>query len=199
MTGVETGTLIAGGLAAAGTAAEMAAARQQANRRRGILNEAFAMKNAKADKANDLVLDAGKDMAATNRLAEMQGQEDQNYLQSMTDLKGNGAGGDLINTAGDGGNVSAEFVKAKADRAIGETQRMTAMARELAKIRAPGQMITNQGLRRADAQERAGSIWGDASNMMDAYGQDAQAVQEPWYGNMGRLAKTAAMAYLGGV
>lgn len=198
MTGAEipVGAYVAGATAIAGTAAEADAARRKRNQQRDILNQAFRKSSENADKANAAVMDAGAEMDATKRLAEMQGEETQTFGQAMGDLKASGAGGDIISAAGDAGNTSADFAKAKADRALTEGNRMTAMAREMAKVRAPGQMQMNQGLRRADAQERASSIWGSNRNMMDAYTSDAEGVQDPWYGTVGKLAKTAAMAYL---
>lgn len=199
MTGAEipVATYVAAGTAVAGAAAEADAARRKRNQQRDILNQAFRKSSENADKANAAVMDAGADMDATKRLAEMQGEEAQTFGQTMRDLKASGAGGDIITAAGDAGNASADFTKAKADRALTEGNRMTAMAREMAKVRAPGQMQMNQGIRRADAQERAGSIWGSNRNMVDAYTHDAEGVQDPWYGTVGKLAKTAALAYLG--
>lgn len=202
MTGVETagaGAYTAAAIAAAGTAAEIAAERRKAQKQREIMNQAFQVTSKKSDEANQAIEDVGQEMSATKRLADMQAQGDQINAQTLADLKSTGAGGDQIATAGDAGNTSADFAQAKATRGGQEADRMTALARETAKIRAPGQMQTREGMRRADAQERAGSIWGSARNALDAYQMDAEGVTAPWYGTAGKLARTAAMAYLGGV
>lgn len=182
---------------AGGTALEYSAQRQAAKERRSILNQSFRDTQKATDQAAQLVTKEGEKYGA-GRAQDLQSQEDLAYAQSQRDLQGAGAGGDIIGTAGDAGAVSGDFVRAKADKALSEGTRMTAIARELAKVRAPGRMQNEEALRRAEVGQQAGSIFGTARNMAGAAELDAQNVQEPWWGTVGKLAKTAALAYATG-
>lgn len=189
---------IAAAVAAAGTAADVSAQRQAAKERRGILNQAFQDTQKATDKATQLVAQEGAKYQGDQRMQDVLSREDAAYLQEQKDLAGAGAGGNMIDTAGDPGAVSGDFLRAKADKALSEGARMSAIARELAKTRAPGQLMTSEGLRRADVAQQTGSIFGTSQNMTNAAGLDAQSVTEPWWGTAGKLARTAAMAYMMG-
>jgi hypothetical protein len=180
---------------AVGTAASIAGQRRAANERRSILNRSFAETQQATDKATQLVAQEGANYTGATRQQAMQEAEASNLARELQDMQGAGATGANVATAGDTGAVSGDFVRAKADKALSEGTRMTAIARELAKTRAPGQLTTNEALRRADVGQTTGSIFGTAQNMANAYNLDAQSVQEPWWGTMGKLAATAASIY----
>lgn len=196
MSGAE-GMLVPALIAGAGTAANYYGEKQAANERRGILNNAFAKVNDTTDKATKLVTDEGAKLAGDQRLQAMQGQEAAAYNQAQQDLTKTGAAGG-IDTVGDGGNVSGDFMKAKADRALAEGNRMTAIARELARTRSPSLMLQDEGLRRADIAGQTNSMFGSTRNLTNAAQLDAQGVDSPWWGKMGKLAQMAALAYATG-
>lgn len=184
---------------AGGTTLDYMGQRQAARERRDILNRSFRGTQEATDRATRLVADEGANYNGATRQQAMQEQEASNLARELQDLQSTGATGANVSTVGDTGAVSGDFVRAKADKALSEGTRMTAIARELAKTRAPGQLTTNEALRRADVGQKTGSIFGTAQNMANAYNLDAQSVQEPWWGTAGKLARTAALAYtLGG-
>lgn len=181
-----------------GPALEIAGANRVRNEQRDIMNRQVARSNATMDKTTGQILDEGQKYAPGARLADMLGQENATFDQSQKDLQGAGAG--TIPTAGDAGNVSADFLRAKADRTLSEGNRMTAIARELAKVHAPGQQMQKEGLRRANVQNDVASQWGTTQNMGDAAKMDAEQVQEPWWATVARLGdKAGRMAIMGGM
>lgn len=186
---------IAAAVAAAGTAAEYQGQQDKARKQRGILNEAFQDQKKATDKAAALVLDEANQLSGDARQQAMVGQEAQAFAQTQKDLAG--AGGDIVGSS-TSGNVSSDFMKAKADKAVSEGNRLTAIAREAAKLRAPGQMTADEKQRQADLMSRTGSMWGTTRNKSQAAALDAQSVQDPWYGTAGKIAKAAAMAYMMG-
>lgn len=180
---------------AAGTAASMQAQRQQNKERRAILNQSMAETDQARQQAADVITKEGAKYTPDQRMAEMQAQEQAMYDRAMQDR---GQSGATIDTAGDAGNVSADFVKAKADRQLQEGERLTAIAREIARTRAPGQQLAEEGMRRADVTGQAGSIWSRARAMANARQLDAQGVEEPLYGTVGRLAAAIGGSMGGG-
>lgn len=181
---------------AGGTALEYAGQRRAAKDRRGILNRAFEDNKRSAERATALVQGEGANFQPDARRAAFDAQEAAALEQATKDLQGaTGGQGATLNTAGDAGNVSSDFIAAKADRALAEGNRMTAIARELAKTRAPGLAQQNESMRAADTMQRVGSVWGDARARGEAAQMDAQNVQEPWWGTLGKIAKSAATAY----
>lgn len=186
---------VAAAVAAAGTAAEYQGQQDKARKQRGILNEAFQDQKKATDKASALVLDEANQLGGDARQQAMFDQEAQAFAQTQKDLAG--AGGDIVGSS-TSGNVSSDFMKAKADKALSEGNRLTAIAREAAKLRAPGQMTADEKQRQADLMSRTGSMWGTTRNKSQAATLDAQSVQDPWYGTAGKIAKAAAMAYMMG-
>lgn len=168
---------------AVGGAAANYLGEQQANReRRGILNRAMAQTNEAQDKATELVQDEAKNYAPDQRLKDMQAQEQAAYERAQQDT-----GGAVLEDAK--GNVSDAYVRAKADKAIQEGDRLSKIAREMARVRAPGLQMHNEGLGLADLAGRTGSMFGSARNMAQAAQLDAQAVDAPWWGQLGKLAQ----------
>jgi hypothetical protein len=121
-----------------------------------------------------------------NRQQGLQQAEDKTLAQTQADLQG--AGGATINAAADAGNVSDDFLKTKAARAIEETTRLSDQAREAAKVRAPGQLQMDDSLSMARLAGSLQDLWGTTKNLAGANGMDAQSVQAPGYGQLGRVA-----------
>lgn len=185
------GPEVALALLAGGTGLSMLGQRRAANERRDILNRQFERTNSTMDKTTGQILGEGKNYTPDQRMRDMQTQEDATFGQSQKDLNGAGAG--VLPTSGDAGNVSQDFLRAKADRTLSEGNRMTAIARELAKVRAPGQQMATEGLRRADVTGDVASQWGSNRAFGDAANLDAQSVQEPWWGTLGKIGQQVGM------
>ena len=83
---------------------------------------------------------------------------------------------------------TGDFLKAKADKALSEGQRLSAIAQQLSRVRAPGQVAANDSERRAGVQGNIGSMWSTTGNLNRATELDAQNVQEPWWGQLGKVA-----------
>jgi hypothetical protein len=169
------------GLAAAGIAGDAQVRREQ----RDILNRQFGRTSDTLNNTSNQIVGEGQKYDPTTRLADMQKQEDATFDQSQKDLAG--ANANAIPTAGDAGAVSSEFLNAKADRTLSEGNRMTAIARELAKVRAPGQLMSTEGIRRAGVQGDVAGQWGKTRRMGDAAQMAAADVQEPWWATLGKM------------
>lgn len=195
MTGVE--ELLPLIVAGAGTAASVYGQHQAANERSDILNKQLTRTAKTQDQANAMITGEGKQYAPDARSAALADQQAATYAQEQKDL---GATPSIIDTAGDAGNVSSDFLTAKADKAASEGERLTSIARELSKTRAPGQLMTTEGLRRADLGGNLSSIWGSSKADAGAAKLDAESVQDPWYADLGKIAAAAATAYgIGGM
>ena len=183
---------------AGGTGLSIAGQQQAANERRDMLNRAMTRTDQTTGRANDMLLGEGANYAADKRAQAMQQQADTNLAQSNTDLRGAGAtdeqGNAIINTSGDAGAVSGDFLKAKADKALSEGQRLSAIAQQLSRVRAPGQVAANDAQRRAGVQGDIGSMWSTTGNLNRATELDAQNVQEPWWGQLGKVAAMVGSA-----
>lgn len=180
----------AGGL---GPGMQQLGAKAAERERRDILNRAFDDQRNSMDQSTASILGEAKTLSGEARKAAMDAQEVAAYGQTQQDL--GGAGGDMVGSE-TGGNVSADFMAAKADKAISEGNRLTAIAREAAKLRAPGQLTTEEAQRQADLMARNGSMWGSTKNRTRAAMQDAEAVQMPWYGQAGQMITGASMQAL---
>ncbi|SHN40009.1 hypothetical protein [Rhizobacter sp. OV335] len=188
-------------LLAAGTYAKMRGDKAAANDRRDILNRSLQRTQATSDDAARQVVAEGQQFTPDARAAAMQGQENAAFQRAQSDLSAGGAGGaggDVVDTAGGAGANSAAFVKAKADKAISEGNRITDIAREMARTRGTGDLLQSEGLRRADLVQRLGSAASSSRNMAQADQLDAQNVDTPLYGKLGGLAQMAGSAWLAG-
>ncbi len=170
----------------------MAAQHQQASERRDILNAQAEKTHQAEDKSQQLVAKEGTNYQGDARAAAMQQQQQATMAQSQKDL---GVAPTIINGAGDAGNVSSDYLTAKADTALSEGNRLTAIAREMSKTRAPGQLQTAEGLRRANLAGSLQDLWSTARNGANAAEMDAQNVTEPWWGTAGKLVSAGAGAY----
>jgi hypothetical protein len=173
-----------------GTAASMLGARQQARQRRDIINRQLDRTRATQASAQRMVQDEGAKYTGEQRANALQSQEGAAFEQAQKDV-----GAYIAPTAGGAGRVSDDFVKARADKAIAEGSRLTAMAREAAKLRAPSRMQQQEALRRADMHSTVGSMLGTDHNMANAAQLDAESVDEPLYGQLGKLAAMAGTIY----
>ena len=152
-------------------------------------------------RAGELGPAAGFPTRGQQRLDALQQQEQSAIAQALRDVGGSseqGAGAAIIDTAGGEGAVSGDFIRAKADRAVQEGDRLTAVARELAKVRAPGNLVNEEGLRRADLTERIGSSGATNRAHAQAASLDAENVEAPFWGQLGKMAAQAGAMWAGG-
>lgn len=184
-----------------GAMAKNAAATKQANQQRSQLNAALARTDQTQQKANGLVEAEASKLSPVARAAAMSMQADTNAAGAKSDLAAAGAtdsgGNAIINTAGDNGAVSKEFLTSKADRALSEGTRLTAIARQLAQVRAPGQLQEQEGQDRADLTQQLGSMWDTTQHLNDANQTTAGNVPLPGYAALGDIAQAAGSAYGG--
>jgi hypothetical protein len=186
------GPEIALALMAGGTAAQAVGATQQAKQQRGILNRAFDKTQKVTQQGNADVLGQGAKETGAAQMADMGAAEDAIAARTGADLKG--AGADLITAAGDNGAQSQAFLTAKADRALTEGNRQTAIARELAKVRSTGEVQTNNAMSRGSLMEELASRGNTNRAQTQAATLDAQSVQAPLISDLGKIASMAGMA-----
>jgi hypothetical protein len=179
-------------VAALGTVATISAEQRAANDRRKILNQQLERTDAASKNAAQQALQEGQRFTQDNREQGLQQAEDKGYQQTQADLQG--AGGASIAGAADAGNVSDDFLKTKAARAIDEGNRLTSIARETAKARAPGQLRMDDSLSMANLAGNLQDLWGTTRNMAGANSLDAQSVRPPAYGSLGKIATAAGGA-----
>lgn len=179
---------------------QMAGQEAKQREQRRILNRAMEDTKRTQEQGARMLLDEAGKFAPGTRQQSMADQEAQTYAQTAQDLGGvlSPNGGAIIDTAGSAGNVSQDFARASADKALSEGTRLMSVAREAAKVRAPGQVLTREGQGVADLTGRLNSMYGSNRNMANAAQLDAEQVDEPWYGKLGRLAQQAAVMYATG-
>lgn len=178
----------------AATAASMAGDRQAQKERRGILNRSLAETGETQKQATKAVLDEGRNFSPDARMQAMNEVEAATAAQQQKDL----AGAAPLETVGGAGNVSQDFVQAKANKVASEGDRLSSIARELAKVRAPGALLSAEGMRRANTMGNVNSMWSSARNMADARRLDAGEVEAPWWGQLSKIASMAGRSYTGG-
>lgn len=177
---------------AGGTAAQAVGANQQAKQQRGILNRAFEKNDRSTKQGNADVLGQGAKETGAAQSTDMGTAADAIAARTGADLKG--AGADLIDAAGDNGAQSQAFLTAKADRALTEGNRQTAIARELAKVRSTGEVQTNNAMARGSLMERLASQGNTNRAQTQAATLDAQSVRAPLISDLGKIASMAGMA-----
>lgn len=178
---------VSAALMAGGTAAQMLAAQQRARQQKAILNRAMDAADKTAASGNTAVIDSAQNQqGGAAQLAAVQQAQDAAAARTMADLKG--AGADLIDTAAGDGNQSQAFLTAKADRALSEGNRLTAIAREVAKARAPGIVQGDNALARASLAEQLAAAGASSRGRVRAAQMDADSVDEPLYGSLGKIA-----------
>lgn len=179
----------------AGTAAQMAGQEQQAQDKRQILNRSLAEADATQGKAIDTVKTEAAQLAPGQRQQAMQQAADAAYTRTMTDIAG--AGGSRVDTSQGGGNVSDDFTRAKSERDAIEGDRTSNIARQLAKVRAPNDVATDEAMRRSAIAEQLGSVWSGQRQRSKASGLDADAVEVPGWGQAGGLMAMMSGAAMG--
>lgn len=177
---------VALGLLLGGTAAQMAAARQQQQKQKKVLQRAFDKNDETVGDATQQVLEAGKEMTGGARSDAMRAAAEASSARTMSDLTG--AGADVIDTAGDTGNVSDAFRQGKAAAQAGEVDRLSRIAQEVGRARAPSEVMANEALARSALAERLGSTFRSNQARTQAAGLDAESIDLPWYGYAGQLA-----------
>lgn len=185
------GPEVALALMAGGTGAQIIGAKQQQREQRNILNRAFDKTQKVAQQGNADVLGQGAKETGAAQMADMGTAADAIEARTGADLKG--AGADLIDAAGDKGAQSQAFLTAKADRALTEGNRQTAIARELAKVRSTGEVQTNNAISRGGLMEELASRGNTNRAQTQAATLDAQSVQAPWYSDLGKIASMVGM------
>jgi hypothetical protein len=177
------------------------AEKQQADEQRSQLNDALTRTADTQKKSNVLVQQQADNLSPIARAAAMTQQTGANLDQSKSDLTSAGAadgqGNAIINTAGDNGAVSKDFLTAKADRALEEGTRLSSIAQQLAKVRAPGQVQEQEGQQRANLTEALADMWGTTQHLNDANSLTAQNTPLPSYALAGDLAQAAGSVYGG--
>jgi hypothetical protein len=186
-------------LAIGGAALKSSADAKQADEQRSQLNAALARTDQAQHKANGLIEEQAATLSPIARAAAMATQTGANIQQAKSDLTAAGATGSdgnaIINTSGDDGAVSKEFLTAKADRALSEGNRLSAIAQQLAQLRTPGQLQEQEGQQRANLTEQLADMWGTTQGLNNGNQQTAAQVQPPAYGQLGELASTVGTAY----
>jgi len=165
-----------------GTALQMQGQREQRRDRSRILNRAMDDAEQAQTMAVQTVTDEGEMLAPERRMADMQQAEDAAYERSMGDI----AGIDITPSQG-AGAVSEAFEQLRARRSGEESARMSAVARELAKLRAPGMVQTDGAMRRGAMSEALGSMFNSQRARTNAAQFDADSVDMPMYGQIGQM------------
>lgn len=186
------GPEIALALMAGGTAAQAIGANQQAGQQRAIINRAFDKTQKVTQQGAADVLGQGAKETGAAQMADMGAAADTIATRTGADLKG--AGADLIGAAGEHGAQSQAFLAAKADRALTEGNRQTAIARELAKVRSTGDVQGNNAMSRGSLMEELASRGNTNRADTQAATLDAQSVQAPLISDLGKIASMAGMA-----
>lgn len=183
-------------LVAGGTAASIYGQHQQERQQKQILNRAYDQTDKDQQQGNAKVLQEAQSMAPTQRAADLKAAEDAAFARIQGDTApAVGAGGAAIGTSQPGGTVvSSDFLKAKADSALAEGGRQTAIARELAKVRSVGNVVQDETQRRSALAESLGSMWNTDKAGARAATLDAQDVGTPMIGQLGQIASLAGMA-----
>lgn len=173
-----------------GPVGELAGNRATVKRQRNYLNSGMADSERTQAEAIQRVLAEAQTASPDARMQAMQQAEDRNYGQAMQD-----AAGATLQGTGSGGRLPAEFTAAMDARGQEEAGRMSNIAREMARVRAPGDVAATDSIRRSGMSEALASLWNSSNQRSQAAQMDAQAVQTPWWGQVaGIVNRTAARA-----
>lgn len=183
---------VAGALLAGGTAAQMLAAREQARAQRGIINRAQDRNDEAVREGSEATLKMAEGMTGASQADKMQAAAQAAAGRTMADLRG--AGADLIDTGSGSGRTSGAFGRMVAERGAAERDRLSAIAQEVGRVRAPAEVMGNEAMARSALAERLASSFRSNQNRQQAASLDAQGVDRPWYGDVGQLA-----ALVGGI
>lgn len=171
---------------AGGTAASLYGQHQQERQQRAILNRAMTQADADQAKGTAEALTEAQTMAPDQRAQALQAEQQAAFERAQADLSG--AGGATIDAAQPRGG-SADFIRLKGEREGQEGERLTAVARELSKLRGLSAMQQSEATRRSALAERLGSMWSSGRQRTQAAGMDAEAVDMPTIGQLGNIAQ----------
>jgi len=171
--------------------------RKAQKQRRSYMNRAMENASNTQQRSIDTVLAEAQSLAPEARMRAMTDAEGTVGTQLQQDMAG--AGGLTSPVAG---RRSDAYSDALMTREAGEQDRTGALMRELARVRAPGNVLQDEGLRRGSMAEALQSMWSSANNRNRAFGMDADAVMPPWWGQVAgmgnRVASSAVRGYAGG-
>jgi hypothetical protein len=179
-------------LFAGGTALDMQASQEAEQEQKRILNRSMQSNQEATDQTASDVVKEAENYTPEQRALDMQAQENAAFQQAQAD-----AGGAMLPTSSTG-RTSADFQTGKAAVGAGEGNRITEIAREVARTRAPMRQRSDEAIRRGQLAQRISSIMGTNQNMARASQLDAQNVDAPWYGDLGQMAKIAGSVMMMG-
>jgi hypothetical protein len=162
--------------------------------RRGIMNRAMEDASRSQRQTIDTVLAEAQSLAPEARMRAMDAAEGTVGTQLQQDMAG--AGGLTSPVAG---RRSDAYSDALMTREAGEQDRTGALMRELAKVRAPGNVLMDESLRRGSMAEALNSLWSTTRNRNRAAGMDADAVQAPWWGQVAGMGNRISSGVLRGM
>ena len=171
--------------------AEALGNRQAVKQQRNILTRAMTDASRTQQRAIDTTLDEARTLAPGARMQAMQDQEGQIAGQLERDL----SGATTLGTPAPG-NVSDAYQQALLTRSSAEGDRTSALVRELSRMRAPGDVLNAEGLRRSNMAETLQSMWGSTNNRTRAAEMDANSVAPPWWAQTAGLGRQIGSAYL---
>jgi hypothetical protein len=180
---------------AGGTAAQMHGADKMEEEQKRILNRSMEETQKTQDQASADVAMEGANFSPEKRALDLAAQEQGAIQRAQADLSGT----EGIVQSATKGNVSADFLKGKADKAISEGNRITDVVRESAKLRAPGQQMAEESIRRGALAGDLGSKWSSAGGMSRAAMLDAEGVEMPSIGQLGQIASMVGSVWAGGM
>jgi hypothetical protein len=183
---------------------EMLGERKAQKQRRAILNRSMEATQRTQNAAIGDTLGEAQNMSPEARMRAMDEAQGTIGTQLQQDMAGSGG-----LTSPVAGRRSDAYSQALMTREAGEKDRASALMGELAKVRAPGNMLLNENLRQSNLAEALSSMWGSARNRHNAALNDVEAVMPPWWGQLAAFnnrfmmakkqqAGQAAKAYTGG-
>jgi len=162
-----------------GPAVEALGNRKAVKQQRGIMNRAMEDASRSQQTAIDTTLAEAQNYTPQARMQAMQDAEGQVAGQLQRDLSGA-----TTLQPQTGGRTSDAYQHALMTREAGEADRTSALVSELSKMRAPGNVLNAEGLRRSNMAEALQSMWGSTNRRTGAAQMDAQSVMPPWWGQL---------------
>lgn len=192
--GLTTGELLALAAAVGGSALSYDASVDAQNAQRKLLQAANATENELAGQSRAVTGKVAQKYDPSKRAQALEAKEADvekglnEYLVAARDREGGTA---------DTGNVSTTYDERKAAQVSADTKEAQKLARLMAKVRAPGELLLDEALDTASGGEEAGSIMGDARNFARASGSAIQqaGIPDPGKQMFGNLATQLGTAY----
>lgn len=168
----------------AGTAATMVGQEEQARQQRNIISRAQQQNAEDQDKGASDAISEAQTMDAGSREQAIQAEQQAAFERAQADVGGASA---TVDQPSNG--ASAAYLQLKGQRDASEGERLTAVARELSKLRGVTSTQQAEATRRGALTERLGSMWNSGRQRTQAAGFDANSVDMPGYGQVGQLAQ----------